>query len=137
MKTILSAAVALSMLASAGAVSAAPNDHRQDQRVEQLHRQADRADRKADRAQDRYERQAAKRYSAGRYQRPQGYQQRRWAHGDRLPAQYRSRAYVVDYNRYHLAPPPRGYQYTRVDNDVVLTAVATGVIASVIVGLFQ
>lgn len=35
------------------------------------------------------------------------------------------------------APPPRGYYYTRVDNDVLLTAAATGLIASVIVDLFQ
>jgi Ni/Co efflux regulator RcnB len=44
---------------------------------------------------------------------------------------------VVDYRPLWPAGAARGYQYTRVDNDVVLTAVATGMIASVIVGLFQ
>jgi Ni/Co efflux regulator RcnB len=43
----------------------------------------------------------------------------------------------VDYRYYRLPPPPRGYQYSRVDNDVVLTAIATGVIASVLIGMFQ
>ena len=44
---------------------------------------------------------------------------------------------INNYHSYRLPPPPRGYYYTRVDNDVVLTAAATGVIASVIVGMFQ
>jgi Ni/Co efflux regulator RcnB len=43
----------------------------------------------------------------------------------------------VDYRHYGLSAPPRGYQYVRVNNDVVLTAVATGVVASVIYQLFQ
>jgi Ni/Co efflux regulator RcnB len=145
MRKFLTAAVALSVLASAGAASAAPYDQRRDSRhVERLDRQADRADRqadraerRADRAEARYERRAERRYQAGRYQRPAGYQHREWRHGDRLPASYRSRSYAVDHRRYGLQAPPRGYQYTRVDNNAVLTAVATGVIASVVVGLFQ
>ncbi|MDO8297245.1 MAG: RcnB family protein [Caulobacter sp.] len=31
----------------------------------------------------------------------------------------------------------RGYQYTRVNDDVVLTAIATGLIASVVFNMFQ
>jgi len=38
----------------------------------------------------------------------------------------------VDYNQYHLAPPPRGYEWRQVDGNFVMAAVATGVIASVI-----
>lgn len=131
MKKILSAAIALSLAASASAASAAPHDRydRHDNRGHQSERH--------DRGDSHYERHASKRYKAGRYQPPRGYQARHWRHGDRLPASYRSRAYVVDYHRYGLQAPPRGYQYTRVDNDVVLTAIATGVIASVIVDMFQ
>ncbi len=71
------------------------------------------------------------------YYRPSGYQVRTWNHGDRLPRSYRARQYyVTDYRTYNLAPPPYGYRYVRVDNDVVLAAVATGVIASVIQGLY-
>ncbi len=64
-------------------------------------------------------------------------QARQWHRGDRLPASYRGKAYVVDYRHYGLGAPPRGYQYVRVNNDVVLAAVATGVISSVIFSLFQ
>lgn len=55
-----------------------------------------------------------------------------WRRGDRLPRGYR---YVVvnDYRRYGYAPPPRGYHYVRDDRgDVILAAIATGIIASVI-----
>ena len=70
------------------------------------------------------------------YVRPHGYQVRSWNNGDRLPNNYRDRRYYVDYRQYQLSPPPRGYQWVRVNNDVVLTAIATGVIASVITGLY-
>jgi Ni/Co efflux regulator RcnB len=81
---------------------------------------------------------AQRRYSAPRYVAPRGYQTRAWAYGQRLPAQYRTRSYVVtDYGHYGLRAPPRGYQYVRSGNDVVLTAVATGLITAVIAGLFN
>ncbi|MFN4040140.1 MAG: RcnB family protein [Brevundimonas sp.] len=82
--------------------------------------------------------QSQRRYSAPRYVAPRGYQVRSWSYGQRMPAHYRSNAYVVnDYNRYGLRAPPRGYQYVRSGNDVVLTAVATGLITAVIAGLFN
>ncbi|MBA4000277.1 RcnB family protein [Brevundimonas sp.] len=80
---------------------------------------------------------AQRRYNAGAYHRPYGYQQRHWQAGYTLPPSYRQSRYVVDHRQYGLRAPPRGYQYTRVDNDVVLTAVATGLITAVIVGLFN
>lgn len=80
---------------------------------------------------------AQRRYNAGAYYRPSGYQYRQWNAGYTLPPAYRQSRYVVDHRRYGLRAPPPGYQYTRVDNDVVLTAIATGLIASVIVGLFN
>lgn len=86
---------------------------------------------------DQYERRAERRYSAGRYAPPRGYKPRHWRRGDRLPPEYHSRAYVIDYKRYHLAPPPRGYHYVRVGDDVVLAAIASGVISSVILQMFQ
>lgn len=153
MKKLLTAAAALSVLVSAGAASAQSygyrNDDRADGRYDQRYDQRydsrqdrydDRHDRyedRQDRRENRAERRAERRYNAGRYHAPRGYYARHWRQGDRLPASYRSRVYVVDHNRYGLRAPPRGYQYTRVDNDVVLTAVATGIIASVIVGMFQ
>jgi Ni/Co efflux regulator RcnB len=61
------------------------------------------------------------------------YGHRHWARGQRFD-HYRTHSYVVrDYHRYGWAPPPRGYAYYRADNgDVVLAALATGLIASVI-----
>jgi Ni/Co efflux regulator RcnB len=44
---------------------------------------------------------------------------------------------VSDYGRYGLRAPPRGYQYVRSGNDVVLAAVAGGLITAVIAGLFN
>lgn len=137
MKKILTAAMALSVLAGAGAASAQPynnnrQDDRNDRRVEQRQ-----DDRRAERQDNRYERRAERRYKAARYQAPRGYQARAWHRGDRLPAAYRGKGYVVDYRTYRLAPPPRGYQYVRVNNDVVMTAIATGVISSIITQMFQ
>ena len=53
--------------------------------------------------------------------------------GGRLPAQYRSRQYVVDDWRGHrLSAPPRGYHWVQTGGDYVLVAIATGVIASIL-----
>lgn len=125
MKKILTTATAILTLVSAGAATAQSYD-RGGPRYEQRHDQ-----------RSQWERQAPRRYVAGRYQAPRGYQARQWRRGDRLPANYRGAAYRVDHRRYGLETPPPGYEYTRVGNDVVLTAVATGVIAAVIFGLFQ
>jgi Ni/Co efflux regulator RcnB len=118
MKKILTTAMAACVMASAaGAALAQPGRH--------------------DRPPPSFERRADHRYHAPRYVAPRGYKARAWHRGDRLPAAYRGRGYYVDYRTYHLAPPPRGYQYVRVGNDVVLTAIATGVVASVISQLFD
>lgn len=169
MKKLLTAAIALSVLASAGAASAqsygrpydgddrrAPRaeerydrrdarddrrddrrDVREDRRDYRDDRRDDRYERRADRRETRYERRAERRYDGGRYYHPRGYQARDWRRGERLPAAYRGRAYAVDYRAYRLSAPPRGYEYRRVGDDVVLTAIATGIIASVMFGLFN
>jgi Ni/Co efflux regulator RcnB len=54
--------------------------------------------------------------------------------GQRLDARYRdNRYYVSDYRRHGLRAPPRGYRWQRVDDSYILAAVATGLIASVII----
>lgn len=135
MKKILTAAIALSVLASAGAASAQPYRGDRDQR--QAERQYDRRVDRAERQYDKNVRKAERHYRASAYNRPAGYRHHEWRTGERLPSSYRASAYRVDHNRYGLRAPPRGYYYTRVDNDVVLTAAATGLITSVIVGMFQ
>jgi Ni/Co efflux regulator RcnB len=39
---------------------------------------------------------------------------------------------VSDWRRYHLQRPPRGYEWRRVDNQFVLAAAATGLIAALV-----
>ena len=92
---------------------------------------------RAERRYDRHVQRAHKRYRAAAYQHPSAYRHHQWNRGERLPASYRAAHYRIDHRHYGLRAPPRGYYYTRVDNDVVLTAAASGLIASVIVGLFQ
>ena len=145
----LAATVALTGVASASAASAQSWDrdgNRAERRYEQKldrkeerreDRREARAERREDRAEARADRRAARRYNAGRYQPPSGYVHRAWRRGERLPYGYRGRAYVVDHRHYGLMAPPYGYHYVRVDNDVFLTAVATGLIASIVFGLFQ
>jgi Ni/Co efflux regulator RcnB len=149
MKKILSAALAVSMLAGVGAAHADHDNRDRRDRHESRHdddrreRYEDRSDKSAKKAL-KAERKAYKayikaqrRYQAARYQRPAGYRDRQWRHGEHLPVAYRTRAYNVDYNRYGLAPPPPGYQYTRVGNDVAMTSTTNGLIAQIILGLFR
>lgn len=55
-----------------------------------------------------------------------------WRKGERIGRGDWNRYQRVDYRHYHLRQPPRGYEWRRVDNNFVLAAVATGLIASVI-----
>jgi len=158
MKKILTAALAATLvMGSLGVASAAEAQSRGQDRYEQRQdrrddRRDDRNDRREYRQDSRDDRreyrqdqraygrwqQAERRYSAGRYAPPRGYQTRQWAYGQRMPSYYRSNSYVVqDYGRYGLRAPPRGYQYVRSGNDVVLAAVAGGLITAVIAGLFN
>lgn len=125
------------------------DDRREDRRDERREDRNDRREWRQDNRDDRREfrqeqraygrwQQSQRRYNAGRYYAPRGYQQRDWSYGQRMPSYYRSNQYVVnDYNRYGLRAPPRGYHYVRSGNDVVLAAVAGGLITAVIAGLFN
>lgn len=78
-----------------------------------------------------------RRFDRGRYSPPRGYYHRHWRHGDHLPRAYYSRSYIVhDYHHYHLSPPPHGHHWVRVNDDVVLAAIASGLVVSVVNGLF-
>ena len=56
-----------------------------------------------------------------------------WYRGSRLPPEYRSRQYVVeDWRGHHLSAPPRGYQWVQAGGDYVLVAIATGIIAQLL-----
>jgi len=55
--------------------------------------------------------------------------------GGHMPTEYRGGSYVVnDWQSEHLRAPPRGYHYVRTDDgDIVLAAIAGGVIANILV----
>jgi Ni/Co efflux regulator RcnB len=58
---------------------------------------------------------------------------RPWHKGDRLGAYHTHYVEVTDYRAHRLPPPRRGYHYVQTDNgDIILAAVATGIIASII-----
>lgn len=105
-----------------------------------------RGDRDRDGQYERWERRADRnRYDGGRYtnreryndqrryERDQRRDYRRWQRGAVVPREYRRSWYVNDYRRYGYSAPPRGYGYYRTDTgDVVLAAIATGVVISLL-----
>lgn len=121
MKRLMITAVTASLLAGAalsGTAVAQPRHH--DDRRDRMEQQRayEKGRRDQARAEDRRDRR----------------EYRRWAKGQRLDARYRADSYYVrDYRRYGLRQPPRGYRWQRVNDQYVLAAVATGLIASVII----
>jgi Ni/Co efflux regulator RcnB len=55
-----------------------------------------------------------------------------WHKGSHIDRNVWNRGARVDYRQHHLSRPPRGYEWRRVDDNYVLAAVATGVIASIL-----
>lgn len=55
-----------------------------------------------------------------------------WRRGGYVPGPYR-RFYVQDYGYYGLRPPPPGYRWVYADGNFVMMALATGLIADVII----
>ena len=54
-----------------------------------------------------------------------------WHNGGHIAQADWNRGRHIDYRHYHLRQPPRGYEWREVDGNFVLAAVATGLIASV------
>jgi Ni/Co efflux regulator RcnB len=60
-----------------------------------------------------------------------------WRRGERLSPAYYGPSYVVrDYYAYQLPEPPYGCRWVRVDGNVVLAAIATGVVLDVVYNVF-
>ena len=77
------------------------------------------------------------RWNWGSYYRPSGYAPHYWRRGERLPFGYYGASYVIgNYYDCGLRAPPYGYHWVRVDHDVVLAAIATGVVLDVIYNQF-
>ncbi|MBU2380342.1 MAG: RcnB family protein [Alphaproteobacteria bacterium] len=132
-RILMIGAVALATLAAPMAASAQQwrgGDRDRDGRYERWERRSDRNRHDGGRYTQR------ERYNDHRRgQRDQYRDSRRYYRGATLPYQYRSNWYIRDYNRYGYRAPPRGYGYYRTDTgDVVLAALATGVIVSLLSG---
>ena len=111
--------VAAAAVAALGATAASAQSY--DRREDWQERREDRWERRHERREDRQERREERR------------EFRAWQRGQHLPAQYRSGGYVIsDYGRYGLPAPGRGYQYVRNGDNVLLTAIASGLIGAVI-----
>jgi Ni/Co efflux regulator RcnB len=107
-------------------------DARRDHKRDDRHYRNDRRDDRRDWRQER------RRVHVGAYHFPRGYRHNKWRRGDRLPRAYYARPYVVnDYYGYRLHAPPRGYHWVRVNHDVVLAAIATGVVLDVLYNHFH
>ena len=133
-KLIASALIALSVAAS-GSAFAQRGDHDND-RYEHNDRNSQTHQRDNDRhgRDDRNDRND--RYDARQYHRDDvrgGGPRHDMRRGQRLSQEYRSNRYVVsDWRARHLSAPPRGHHWVRAGNDYVLAAIATGVIAQVL-----
>jgi Ni/Co efflux regulator RcnB len=126
-RKILAGLTALALAAGSGTAFAAPDDHNRGRGNAYGHdRDRDRQDNRRDfRADDRrYDRRDG----------PGAGPEHSFYRGGRLPAEYRGRQYVVDDWRGHrLSAPPRGYHWVQAGGDYVLAAIATGVIASILI----
>jgi len=124
-KTILSTAIALMMIAGQSAFAQGNSNHNRNDRDNQEWKQQGRHDNRD------FGRSHNELRSKGRGAGPN----HEYYRGDRLPAEYRHRNYVVDDWRGHrLSAPPRGYHWVQSGNDYILIAIATGVIAQLLLG---
>ncbi len=93
---------------------------RDDRRYERDRRESHREYRRRD---DRHDQRDARAYYGARH----------YHRGGRLPSHYRDRVYYVnDWAHHHLHRPPHGHVWVQIGGDYVLMAIATGIIASII-----
>jgi Ni/Co efflux regulator RcnB len=141
---IASALIALSLAAS-GNVLAQRDDHRNDRGHQQYGERYDNDRHHNDRhaRNDRHDRhdgphgKAKHRRDDARYyhrdDRRGGGPRHDLRRGHHLSKEYRHDRYVVsDWRGRHLSAPPRGHHWVRAGNDYVLAAIATGLIAQVL-----
>ena len=81
--------------------------------------------------------QSSRRFQAGAYRPPQGYQARHWGYGDRLPRAYYARNYwLTNFLIYGLLSPPPGLVWVRVGPDALLIDQYSGEVVRVQYGVF-
>jgi len=74
-------------------------------------------------------------YAKPGYDRKVTVKKKHWVRGERVPSWQRKQA-VRDYNRYGLRRPGHGQQWVRVDNDLLLISIASGLIGGIIAGQY-
>jgi Ni/Co efflux regulator RcnB len=126
LKSILSSLVIASL--SLSSVSSFAQQHRRDDdRRDGREARQDVRDARHDLREARQDRREVQ---ERRYYNARGSEFRRGGH---IPRELRDRSYVVnDWRGHRLSAPPRGYQWVQVGPDYVLTAIATGLIANLI-----
>jgi len=90
-----------------------------------------------DRVDDRTYRARYSYVAPSRYVVPYGYRYQTYNVGSYLPRGYYGSSYYVDYRPYGLSPPPYGYTWVRVGNDVYMVRNSNGLIAEVVYSLFR
>ena len=137
-KTLISALVSVCLAAGSGGAFAQNHDdhrddHRDDNRAQAEHHDArgDHGDH-GDRRNDRNDYHPVEVHRDG----PRGAGPRHdMMRGQRISSEYRGNQYVVDdWRGHHLSAPPRGQHWVQTGGDYVLVAVATGIIAQVLLG---
>jgi len=106
-------------------------ERRDDRRNDRVERRDDRRDDRFDRRNDRRDARNDRNFRNNhRYYNARSPEFRR---GHYIPYEFRSRQYVVvDHRGHRLAQAPRGHQWVQVGSDYVLIAIATGLIANII-----
>ena len=144
MKAVLTAVAVLALTAPAAAYAQPAFDQGAIVKIKNKHKGKGKGHWKHHRDDDRDYRQG---YRDGRraarhdgygyrpaYAYDQGYRQgyHHWSRGDVLPYEYR-RQPIYNYHDYGYGPPPRGHAYYRTSTgDIILAAVATGIIVSIL-----
>ena len=144
-RKILSLMVACSIATSGLAFAQGRSDH--GDRGDKQERKEDKRERKEDKRDDKNDRYQERRYEhSDRGDWGRAHNGKRWEDrgagpnhsfykGQRLPVEYRARYYVVeDWRGHSLSAPPRGYHWVQTGNDYVLIAIASGLIAQLLLG---
>lgn len=81
---------------------------------------------------------APRQFHEGGYRPPEGYEQRHWRHGDRLPPEYFIRDYWIgDFLAFGLFAPPPDYVWVRVGDDALLINQYSGEVVQVEYDIFD
>ena len=114
-----------------------PNARDYNDRYSARDRDCDGIPNRFDRIDDRTYRAVTRYYAPSRYYAPAGYRYTTYDVGTYLPRGYYGSSYYIDYRPYGLSPPPYGYRWVRVGNDVYMVQTRNCLIAEAVLSLFR